>query len=419
MTSVETGVRGSPHTGPRSDVLVLGGGLAGLSVVSALIDQGLEETVHVFEPRSREDYSRDRTWCMWDIGENPLADLATHHWNEWLVRDETRVVRARSDKHPYLRLPADHVYDRLLTRAENTPSVQLHFAAKANRVESVASGVRVATEQGKVTGRIALDSRPRRGRSSGRWLLQSFVGWEVRTRDRVFDPTTVTLMDFRLRQPGVIEFFYVLPLAEDRALVESTVFAPSVAHAAYHERRIEAYVERVLKTGVCEIEYSERGVIPMGFDHVPGPAQHGVLPIGLRGGVVKPSTGYAFLRIQEDSRRVAAEVASGGTAPSGRGSTPRARLLDRIFLSFLRHQPELAPGAFLDLFDRVPADDLIGFLSEAGSLAADLRVIRALPPAPFLREAVRAAGVVRRRASGPSTASVAPDRDQPIVVPAR
>ena len=67
----------------------------------------------------------------------------------------------------------------------------------------------------------------------------------------------------------------------------------------------------------------------------------------------------------------------------------RARFLDGIFLSFLRNQPDRAPEAFLRLFDRVHADDLVAFLSEAGTLSTDWRVVRALPPAPFLAEVGR------------------------------
>ena len=419
MSLFETGVWGrSPHTGPRSDVLVLGGGLAGLSAVSALVDQGLEESIHIFERRSRDQYVRDRTWCMWDVGENPLAKLATHRWHDWIVRDESRVVHAHSDEHPYLRLPADLVYDHLVRKAEAAPNVHFHFGSSADRVDRTEAGVQIATPRGEFAGRLALDSRPRRGRPSRNSLLQSFVGWEVRTRDPVFDPTVVTLMDFRLCTPGAIEFFYVLPLTENRALVESTVFAPSVVGREYHKQRIKTYIQRTLNTSLEEIEYSEQGVIPMGFDHAPRSDLSGVLDIGLRGGVAKPSTGYAFRRIQDDSIRLAHNVAHRDSPPSARGSSARSQVLDRIFLSFLRHQPDLAPNAFLDLFDRVPADDLIRFLTETGSVAVDLRVVRALRPIPFLKEILRFAQPSLRWPANPAEA-MRFDRDEHSVLRAQ
>ncbi len=419
MSFFKTGVWGRPpHTGTRSDILVVGGGLAGLSAVSALIDQDLDEEVHIFEPRSRSQYVRDRTWCMWDVGENPLTELATHRWHDWIVRDDSRVVHAHSGDHPYVRLPADLVYERLLSRAEAAPNVHLHFGAAADRIDPEDTGVQVTTPHGEFSGRVALDSRPRPGRPSRNSLLQSFVGWEVRTRDPVFDPAVVTLMDFRLCKAGAIEFFYVLPLTEHRALVESTVFAPNVVGRAYHEQRIKSYVQRTLNTSLVEIEYSEQGVIPMGFDHQPGPARSGVVEIGLRGGVAKPSTGYAFQRIQADSKRLAHQVVHRTARASARGSSPRSRLLDRIFLSFLRHQPHLAPNAFLDLFDRVPTDDLIKFLTETGSVAVDLRVVQALPPTPFLREVLRFAQPSLRWSADPSTA-MRFDRDERSVLQAQ
>jgi len=385
---LQAGVRDRvPHAGADFETLILGGGLAGLSSAQALIDEGFEGSVCIIEPRTRSDYARDRTWCMWDIGANPLSHLATHRWSRWIVRDEHRVVRASSEQHPYLRIPADRVYDHLLEQAEAAPSVTLKLGTAADRLEHDATGVRVSTEQGVVRGRRALDSRPVGWRPSRTGLLQSFLGWELSTADPVFDSDEVVLMDFRLRAPGVIEFFYVLPFAPDRALIESTVFGSESRSLQYHEERINRYVSNVLNTSVREVEYTEKGVIPMNVDIGREREPRNVRRIGLRGGVAKPSTGYAFLRIQDDARRVARELVTGSAAPQRRMT--RARFLDGIFLSFLRNQPDRAPEAFLRLFDRVHADDLVAFLSEAGTLSTDWRVVRALPPAPFLAEVGR------------------------------
>jgi hypothetical protein len=67
----------------------------------------------------------------------------------------------------------------------------------------------------------------------------------------------------------------------------------------------------------------------------------------------------------------------------------RTNLLDRVFLSYLRHRPESAPGIFTRLFDAVDPDVLVRFLSDTGTVADDLRVAAALPKIPFLTEAVR------------------------------
>jgi len=63
-------------------------------------------------------------------------------------------------------------------------------------------------------------------------------------------------------------------------------------------------------------------------------------------------------------------------------------VLDRVFLSYLARRPDEAPDLFARLFERVPAEALVRFLSESGTIADDLRVMAALPIAPFAREAL-------------------------------
>ena len=51
-----------------------------------------------------------------------------------------------------------------------------------------------------------------------RYLLQHFVGWEIETKNDVFDPATVEFMDFRGPQHHEARFMYVLPFAPRKAL---------------------------------------------------------------------------------------------------------------------------------------------------------------------------------------------------------
>jgi lycopene beta-cyclase len=53
-----------------------------------------------------------------------------------------------------------------------------------------------------------------------------------------------------------------------------------------------------------------------------------------------------------------------------------------------RH-PERVPGFFTRMFDRVPPEALVRFLESEPRPADILRVMCALPPAPFLAAALR------------------------------
>src|SRR5206468_3469454 len=61
----------------------------------------------------------------------------------------------------------------------------------------------------------------------------------------------------------------------------------------------------------------------------------------------------------------------------------RTRMLDAIFLRFLRDQPQRAPGVFLRMFGSLPGPLTVRFLTERSSPLDDLRLILALPKVPF------------------------------------
>ncbi|MBC8103929.1 MAG: hypothetical protein H7Z41_15250, partial [Cytophagales bacterium] len=126
--------------------------------------------------------------------------------------------------------------------------------------------------------------------------------------------------------------------------------------------------------------------------------------IGLAGGAARPSSGYAFLRIQRRCRRLAEAVARGDWASLRPAPTQqRTAVLDRIFLRTMRQNPGAVPGYFERLFSRVPPDALVRLLSDSASLLDCLAVIRALPPGDFVRAA--ASGLTVPRLSFPRTGS--------------
>ena len=118
-----------------------------------------------------------------------------------------------------------------------------------------------------------------------------------------------------------------------------------------------------------------------------------VTPIGLAGGAARASSGYAFLRIQRQARRLAEAFAAGDAldASDARRSLgpPKCRAFDAIFLRTLADRPDLAPGIFSRMFDRADPPAVVRFLGERSTAVDDLRIVSSLPKLPFLISAVR------------------------------
>ena len=268
---------------------------------------------------------------------------------------------------------------------------------------------------------------------------------ELETDAPVFDPRTVTLMDFDLpldglaaREPGLDRrtagFAYVLPETSHRALVELTFLsAAPFAETTYREALARYLAERHGARRWHELRV-ERGRIPMDADVGRGAdaGANSVTRIGTPGGAVRASSGYAFAGIQRWVRRFVAARANARRARStgtprahvttprratrgvpGSPWTPAARGMDRLFPATIERHPESAPDCFHALFERAAPDALLRFLCDRASLGDRLRVAAALPKAPFARTLLAGVTGLPARVSGDGIAT-APDAKLPL-----
>lgn len=364
-----------------ADVIFVGAGCAGLSLAWHLVH---DRDVLLIDPRT--EYGRDRTWCFWNVVDHPFEHLVTHRWPRWRVRDHRWIERGAPGLE-YQHLPSDVFYRAALERLRDR--VRLGVRAFAVRTEDGCAAVE--TDQGTLRARVIFDSRPTTPRAAP--LLQHFEGWFV--EGGRFDPSTATLMDFAVDQTHGVHFFYVLPFAHDRALVEATWFG--VHPLDDYRSSIERYLERTLGVARYTIVHRERGVLPMSIDAPQIRVSERVYRIGLAGGMAKPSTGYAFQAIQRFSIAMANAMRR-DELPDPPPPRPWHMLaLDRIFLSYVARHPERAPAMLAQLFERVDPLTLARFLSDASSPAETLRAMAAMPFAPLGAETFRAARLWLRR----------------------
>ena len=66
---------------PDYDLIVIGGGCAGLSLARRLIED--ESTLRVLILEHRDAYSDDRAWCFWENSDHSLKNLEAKTWATW------------------------------------------------------------------------------------------------------------------------------------------------------------------------------------------------------------------------------------------------------------------------------------------------------------------------------------------------
>lgn len=379
---------------PNADdpILILGGGLAGLSLAVHCLRHGVTRPITVLEPRTA--YTGDRTWCFWDTDDHPFRDAVAQRWWQWRVTPaDGDPITCASQRYAYCRLPAESFYDAALRMLRDAANVTLVQGVTVRDLWSESGGwLTAVTDQGPYRAPLVFDGRPP---GPGSWPLnghpfmwQDFLGWRVQAPAGTFDPATPDLMDFRTTPRDDVRFLYVLPFSDREALLEATVFTTAPAGHDAHQGHLRAALSARCGA-LTAITATEHGRIPMTTAPPPAPRWPNVVPIGTRAGAPRGSTGYAFLAIQRHAAKLAARVAAGRPGPAPMRPA-HIDVLDRIFLTRLQLDPAGAPGLFARMFGRVGADRMVRFLTETGGLADHAAVIGALPTLPFLRAAAAA-----------------------------
>ncbi|HZB51958.1 MAG TPA: lycopene cyclase family protein, partial [Mycobacteriales bacterium] len=275
-----------------------------------------------------------------------------------------------------------------LARAPGFRLVEGHVDAVEDRQE----GGIVHVDGRPVEAAWVFDSVTQDG-ADGTAARLTFTGWVVETPADAFDPAVPTLMDFRTPQDGDVRFLYVLPSGPRRALVEHTRFGPGTPVGG--EAALRDYLTGVLRAGDYRVLRQEGGRLPL-RPPPRRPTTGHVLPIGVAGGMLKASTGYAYGRIQRDSASVTRSLVRYGhpfALPTGRR---RHAYLDAVLLDVVTAEPDRLQRAFLRLFARNPGDRVLRFLDEDTSLTQEALLVATLPPSPFAR------AMARRLAAGPA-----------------
>ncbi|GGW71752.1 lycopene cyclase family protein [Streptomyces xantholiticus] len=398
--------RGPAPSARTSEVVVVGGGAAGLSLAHRLTETGAA-TVTVVEPPDGPLRPPERTWCYWDHGTGDFDEAVTASWSRLRIHGADG-GEFTVDPAPLLyRMLRSAPFERLVhSRLARSPGGHV-LRATAEAVRNVSGGAEVlCTEPDGRTltlrARHVFDSRPLPALPPARTqLLQHFRGWFVRTAAGRFDPAVADLMDFRVPQPRHgLAFGYVLPLAPDRALVEYTEFSRTALTTAAYESALGHYSRDILDLGAFTVEAAEQGVIPMTDARFPRRLGAAVFRIGTAGGATRPATGYTFAAVQRQSKAIAAALRDGrGTVPPPHGR--RALAMDAVLLRALDTGRIDGPAFFTDLFRRTPAERLLRFLDGATSPWEEWGIGLRTPVGPMLRTAVELPFLPRRSRTAP------------------
>ncbi|MEN9847232.1 MAG: hypothetical protein RIS36_2379 [Pseudomonadota bacterium] len=361
-----------------ASVGIRGAGLSGLSVARELLRCEPDLAITIFDTRPRLPHP-PRTFCFFRPRNYPPSSRKAHSWNSVIFRGRSFERRLDVSRRPYTMIEGDDFFSSILRELEEG-AVQFRWDLAAVEIH----GNSIEANNETIPFDVVIDAAFE-AKSANSALWQSFGGVWITMEDPAFDPSAAILMDLEESSAEApVSFLYILPTSERTALVEHTTFSPSPMAKEHHLERCFDWLERH-HPGMKQPGGTEYGRIPMGLQRS---LNHGRRVVGSLAGVVRPATGYAFLRAQEHAREVALHVLGRGDVPQH----PYPRWLetaDSLFLRALRNAPLEGRHIMERLLSHARGDSLVAFLSGDVGLLDALSVWLSVPTYTMIRSLLR------------------------------
>ncbi|MEQ9467604.1 MAG: lycopene cyclase family protein [Ekhidna sp.] len=358
------------------DYAIVGAGAAGLQLLLKMIADPFfnEKTILVLEPDTKD--ANDRTWCFWEKGVTLWDELSTHTWPRGLFINRKETIDFDLTPYRYKMVRSAQFY----TYAKEQILRARHVVWVKEAVTNVA-GQEITTIRDTYFANHLFDSRiPKEfNQVKDRYhsLIQHFKGWFIKTEKPEFDPGTFTMMDYRLKWKDSTSFTYVLPISENEALVEFTLFNDTMLENDEYDQFLSCYIQDYLKIENYEITEVEQGQIPMSDYPFHKHHEKHLTKIGTAGGWVRPSSGYSFKNADRYSSMMVENIKL-GRKPEHGIATSRFRTYDSIFLNVLASRNDLGEEIFTRLYTKPAMQSVFRFLDEESSFSEDLKVMFSL-----------------------------------------
>jgi lycopene beta-cyclase len=124
----------------------------------------------------------------------------------------------------------------------------------------------------------------------------------------------------------------------------------------------------------------EAGVSPQTGYRFPRRTGQHIMTIGTKGGRIKPSSGYAFTRIQADSAAIVRSLIQAGHPFQVPADPWLYRFNDTVILRIMAQRGEWAKPFFTTLFKHNPIDRIFRFLDQRASPLETLLLMASVLP---------------------------------------
>jgi len=367
------------------DYIFAGAGLSALMAVYDIAVSGKFSDKSILLLDANPKKTNDRTWCFWEKSNGKFDAIVSKKWNSALFANENFRRILDLDPYQYKMICGLDFYNFVFAEISVYPNIEF-INQKVNSISEKNDLVFIETASETFSCNKLFNSiyNPKSALSQQKFpvLQQHFVGWKIKTQQKIFNPNLPTFMDFSIPQNGNTRFIYVLPMSETEALIEYTLFSKDLLPEKEYEKAIEDYIQKI-GISTYEIIEKERGQIPMTSYKFWKNNTKNILNIGSIGGWTKASTGYTFKNTIKKSNALIEFLQCENDFRKFH-KTNKFWLYDLLLLDILNDKNQLGSSIFSAMFESGNPALILKFLDEETTFYEDLKVILKCPKRLFI-----------------------------------
>lgn len=378
------------------DYIITGAGCAGSSLLLRMMREPFFADKKILIIDESPKTINDRTWCFWEKQPGIFESIVYHRWKKLDFFSKQYSATLNIEPYQYKMIRAIDLYTFVKKESTKHPNIEWRYE-KVKRIQTINEQAVVELETETLTANYIFNSIffsglpvPPLGGGGGEYLLlQHFKGWVIETAEPTFDPSQAVFMDFRVSQEHGTTFIYLMPTSPTTALVEYTLFTETVLPQEVYATALREYISSCLHIKEYRVTHEEFGVIPM--TNKKFPLQQGrMINMGVAGGQVKGSSGYAFQFIQKRTEQIVSLLLKQENYfRQSSFNEKKFHFYDSVLLNVLLNKKMKGDEIFARIFQKNPPERVLQFLDNESSLADDFQIMRSVPSAVFLPAALK------------------------------
>jgi lycopene beta-cyclase len=372
------------------DYIITGMGCAGLSLACHLIEHDLIQDKKILLLDRAPKIENDRTWCSWQNEAGLFETIVKHQWKKVNFHGDNFDKELDIAPYTYKMIRGIDFYNYAYECIAKHPNIHIVYT-DVQKVQSETTGAIVYTATETYTTDFVFNSiQFKNYDTKGKYnFIQHFKGWEIQTKQPVFNPNVATLMDFRVPQlEDDITFVYVLPTTPQKAFIEYTIFSKQLLTPQQYDQALKDYIHTYIGVKDYTITHIEFGTIPMTDAKFPDYGKH-IINIGIAGAAIKPSTGYGFSMIQRQCQAIVEQLKQNNTPYyKNHAAKPRYTLYDNTLFNVLNKRKPTGKAIFTDMFKHNPAERVLRFLDNNTTIIEEIKIMNTVPTRFFLPAAI-------------------------------